>query len=281
MVNPLTEELRIQELKYRMPTVTHNEPDSMALIQEKLFSYNAAAVQRMKIPRIIHHIYEDPAGPPGNLFQISKSWQERMPQWEYRFWNKQMIADFLKSICPDFSDIYHSYPFNVQRWDAIRYLILYHIGGLYVDMDYECIRPLDVLLADSTCCMGMEPTINSRIYNKALVVGNALMASKPKHPYIAKIIEELKKNYCVNYGESESAQVLESTGPFMTTRVYEKFKRKKDITLLPADLVAPLTAREMLALRIGYKHSDILKKIKNAYAIHHFWGTWFEQVDKK
>ena len=30
------------------------------------------------------------------------------------------------------------FPYDVMRWDVIRYMILYKIGGLYVDFDYEC-----------------------------------------------------------------------------------------------------------------------------------------------
>ena len=95
-------------------------------------------------------------------------------------------------------------------YKIVRYLILYHIGGLYVDFDYQCIRPLDVLLADSTCCMGMEPTINSCVYNKSLIVGNALMASAPKHPYMAAIIKDMKANFSVDYKKGESEQILET-----------------------------------------------------------------------
>ena len=91
-----------------------------------------------KIPQIIHQIYEDLAGPPPSLVEISQSWKELNPDWEYRFWNKNDIETFLKTYYPEFIPAYNAFPHNVQRWDAIRYLILYKFGGLYVDMDYEC-----------------------------------------------------------------------------------------------------------------------------------------------
>ena len=278
MINPLSEELDFQELKYQMPAITVNKPDGMTFLRDKLFSFRTEDGQRIKIPRIIHQIYEDPAGPTPTLLRLSETWKENMPDWEYRFWNRPMIHEFLKSTCPDFEVYYHSYPFDVQRWDAIRYLILYHIGGLYVDFDYECFKPLDVLLAGSTCCMGMEPTVNSRVNNKSLIVGNALMAAKPKHPYMAAIIEDMKTNFATNYHHKESIQVMETTGPFMVTRVYEQRKRKRDVALLPADLVAPLTMREVLMLRTGNAHPDVLKKAETAYAVHYFFGSWTEQT---
>ena len=280
MVTPWKEELQFQELKHHIPAITTNKPCSSIFLQEKLLSFSSEAIRRMKIPRIIHQIYEDPAGPPANLLHIAESWKEKMPGWEYRLWNRQMMKDFIETKCPDFSEYYYSYPFNVQRWDAIRYLILYHIGGLYADLDYECIRPLDVLLTGSTCCMGMEPTINSKIYRKQMVVGNALMASTSKHPYMAAIIEDMKTNFSFDYKSGDSFQIMESTGPFMVTRVYEQFNKKKSVTLLPADLATPLTIREIWMLRTGHAQQDVLSKIENAFAIHYFLGSWFEQTSE-
>lgn len=280
MVSPLMEELRFQELKHSMQAITTNKPEGVTFLHEKLLSFKSEASSRMKIPRIIHQIYEDPDGPPANLLRIAESWKESHPEWEYRFWNRQMMHDFLETTCPEFSEYYFAYPFNVQRWDAIRYLILYHIGGLYVDFDYECIRPLDVLLCGSTCCMGMEPTINSKIFNKSLIVGNALMASKPQHPYMAAIIEDMKSNFHVDYGKNDSMQIMETTGPFMVTRVYEQFKKKKEVTLLPADLVTPVTMKEVLMLRTGNEHPEVIKKIENAYAVHYFFGSWSPQTSE-
>ena len=278
MISSVTEELKQQELKHRMPTVTLNKPEGIPYLQDKLALFGVEAARRMKIPRIIHQIYEDPAGPTDDLLRISESWKKKMPGWEYRFWDKKAMSDFMESSCPDFCDYYDRYPFDVQRWDAIRYLILYHIGGLYVDMDYECIRPLDVILCDATCCMGMEPAINGTLFGKPALIGNALMAAKPKHPFMAAIIDDMKANSSVEYKQGYNAQILESTGPYMVLRVYERFKQKKTVTLLPADLVTPLTHREVLMLRTGREHPDLIKKLKNAYSCHYFFYSWADQT---
>ena len=278
MVNPLTDELLAQEVKYRLPAITVNKPCGINFLQEQLISYKSETSQRMRMPRIIHQIYEDPVGPPNILLKFAETWKKKMPDWEYRFWNRRMIRDFLDSVCPDFSGIYNSYPFNVQRWDAIRYLILYHIGGLYIDLDYECILPLDVLLAGSSCCMGMEPAVNSRFFNKSFIIGNALMAARPRHPYMKAIIEEMKANHSVNYHKGDSMQIMETTGPFMVTKVYERLRKKKDVTLLSADLVTPLTLQEVVMLRAGKANQEVARKIDNAFAVHYFFGTWTEQT---
>ncbi len=233
--------------------------------------------ENMKIPRIIHQIYEDPAGPPEWLLTLAETWKEHHPAWEYRFWDKKEMEDFLGKEFPEFIQTYRAYSFNVQRWDAIRYLILYKIGGLYVDLDYECLEPLDSLLNDALCCMGMEPTGHVVAHNKALIVGNALMASVPNHPYFGAMIEEMMNgDQYSNY--PEFLQVMETTGPLMTTRLYENYPNKDEITLLSADLVAPLTLSEVREMARGLESPYIEDKIEKCFAIHYFGGSWVSQT---
>jgi Mannosyltransferase OCH1 and related enzymes len=280
MINPVKEELQLQEVKYQIPAIARNEQDGIAFIEKKLLSYSREAVNRMKIPRIIHQIYENTDRPPANLLAIAETWKEKHPDWEYRLWNRQMINDFLESKCPDFLEYYRSYPFDVQRWDAIRYLILYHIGGVYADLDYECIQPLDVLLTDSNCCMGMEPIIHKNAIN-LLPIGNALMASAAKHPYMLAIINDMKANFFIDYKQGDTTQILATTGPLMVARVYDQYKKKKNVTLLPADLISPLSIKEILMLRSGNARPSVVKKIRNTFAIHYYFGSWRSQTDER
>jgi len=75
---------------------------------------------------------------------------------------------------------------NVQRWDAIRYLILDKIGDMYVDFDYESIMPMDDLLKGKTCCFALEKDF---ISNHFRIFNNALMISVPKHPFMRRIVK--------------------------------------------------------------------------------------------
>src|SRR5690554_707891 len=97
----------------------------------------------MNIPRIIHQVYEDKAGPPIEFIKMSNSWKNNNPQWQYMFWGKNGIESLLKDF-PALINDYNKLPYNVQRWDVIRLLILYKHGGLYVDFDYECFRSIEI-----------------------------------------------------------------------------------------------------------------------------------------
>jgi hypothetical protein len=253
--------------------------DSFSFIKEKLVKAISQEKNTMKIPKIIHQIFFDMNGVPDHLSAISKSWEKKHPNWEYRFWNKQTVEQFLESDFSDLIPLYNSFPFDVQRWDFVRYLILYHFGGIYVDMDYECLEPLEPLLLNSTCCMGLEPTAHANRYKKPFIVGNALMATVRGHEYFNQIIQYIASGGWEKY-KSQGLQVVESTGPFMTTRVFDSYKQKDEITLLPAELIAPLSSLEVQQLITGNDTPEIYEKLEKTFAVHYFFGSWYKQIKR-
>ncbi|GHS98508.1 hypothetical protein FACS189421_07240 [Bacteroidia bacterium] len=274
VLNDIVADLYSQSIELNKPVPSSLNSDYFFL-KEKLLKI-PAEVYPLKIPRIIHQIYEDPSGPPEHLITVSETWKTCHPHWEYRFWNKQAIEDFLESVFPDFIPCYYAFPFDVQRWDAIRYLILYHFGGLYADMDYECLEPLDALLNDSICCMGMEPEENAITHHRDMIIGNALMASVPGHPYFKMIIDDMRQNDI--HITHKATQIMETTGPFMVTRIYKNYPEKSEITLLPAELIAPLTLEEVRKIMSEQETQSLEDKVEKAFAIHYFFGSWMPQT---
>ena len=41
--------------------------------------------------------------------------------------------------------MYDAYSLNIKRVDAIRYFLLFHYGGVYMDADFACVRSLDTM----------------------------------------------------------------------------------------------------------------------------------------
>lgn len=50
--------------------------------------------------------------------------------------------EFVKEHFNWFLSTFESFPYAVERADAFRYILMWVYGGVYVDMDYECKRPL-------------------------------------------------------------------------------------------------------------------------------------------
>jgi mannosyltransferase OCH1-like enzyme len=272
-------DLYSQSLEYGKPLSPVSTVAEYVFLKEKLVSLSGSCGEHLKIPKIIHQIYENP-DIPEDLLQIAETWKQHHPGWEYRFWDRPAIERFLESVCPEYISLYRAFPFDVQRWDAIRYLILYYQGGLYADMDYECLEPLDALLCNSTCYMGLEPPANAVRYSMPYIVGNALMASVPGHPYFKRIIEDVFTEHSRSVPENKNRafHIIETTGPFMTTRIYDAYPSKEEVTLLPAELIAPLTLAEVQQILDGHETEEMEAKIEKAFAVHYFFGSWILQT---
>ena len=56
--------------------------------------------------------------------------------WNYVLMTDRDNRDFVKKYFPSFLSYYESFPYNIQRADAIRYMWLYVNGGIYMDLDF-------------------------------------------------------------------------------------------------------------------------------------------------
>src|SRR5947209_7161400 len=104
----------------------------------------------MAIPRIIHQTWKDEQIPVAFRDMVA-TWKQHHPQWEYRLWTDTANREFIQSHYPEFLTFYDLYPSHIQRVDAFRYLLLYTFGGVYVDLDFECLLPLEELLSGHKC----------------------------------------------------------------------------------------------------------------------------------
>lgn len=228
------------------------------------------------IPKIIHQIWSDIDEPlPSSFRNLSKTWKEYHPEWQYEFWDNDRMNSFIRRFYPQYEDVYNRFPYHIQRWDAIRYLILDQMGGMYVDFDYECLENIEPLLAERTCVFAMEPNLHAELFNKAMVFNNALMASVPAHPFMEKVIEYVFSNEPLQYDISDKMTcVLNTTGPWMLGELYSKFEDKDSIYLIPAKFVSPFTKMEAEAVLYGDQSESLEDKLQEAYAIHYFMGAW-------
>ena len=230
------------------------------------------------IPKIIHQIWSGVDEPLPEYFSaLGETWKKYHPEWRYEFWNNDRMNSFVQRNYPDYWEVYSDFQYNVQRWDAIRYLILDKIGGMYVDFDTECLSSHNTLLANKTCCFSMEPEAHGKVFNKELYFNNALMASIPNHPFIKTIIENVfqykRPLRELSWGE-KILEILNTTGPLLLLKLYEEYPDKESIYLIPAKYVSPFTDKEIKLLRQGYESDELENKLEEAYSIHYFFNGW-------
>jgi len=225
------------------------------------------------IPKIIHQTWKTKQI-PDRFVRFVHSWKSHHPSWEYRLWDDNENLHFMKTCFPWFLPVYNNYSLNIQRADAVRYFILYHHGGVYVDIDFDCCRPIDLLIEKKTCLFGTEASGHCINYNVEQIISNAFMATTPRHPFFYEILKDLL-TYIPKQKNTTKA-VLETTGPMMLNRVYDACAQKTAITLIPSRHLFPLTDEESERLRMNKASTAILNKLKEAYGIHHHMGTWWK-----
>jgi mannosyltransferase OCH1-like enzyme len=86
------------------------------------------------IPKIIHQTFKNTSIPEHWTEPVAKC-KELHPDYEYMLWTDESARDFIAEHYPLFLPTFDGYPYTIQRADVIRYFILNHYGGVYIDMD--------------------------------------------------------------------------------------------------------------------------------------------------
>jgi Glycosyltransferase sugar-binding region containing DXD motif len=210
-----------------------------------------------KIPTIIHQTWKTNSI-PSEYAPWVKSWITHHPDWTYMFWTDVANRAFIEKEYPEHLHMYDSYPKNIQRVDFVRVLYMYHYGGLYVDLDFECYRSHASLLADRSLILASEPVEHAKLQKRNRMLCNAWMASVPKHPFWLAVLHEM-------HTRSYSQSVLSSTGPILLDDIFTYVYRQGyndhiyNITLIPSELLYSLN-----------KHSHTSQE----YARHHWKNSW-------
>ncbi len=224
------------------------------------------------IPRIIHQMWNTPEVPPEFRVWIA-SWRRLHPEWDYRLWTDETCRQFVIEHFPDFLPTYDAYSYSIQRIDSVRYLILLVHGGVYIDLDFECFRSMDDLLESRTCVLSTEHPQHAVDHHKAYIISNAWMACVPQHPFMQAVLQDLMTAREIN--PNRELDILNSTGPFMMSRVYRRYTGD-DVTLLPHKHLFPLAIREATLAMIRKPTPAATRALRKAHGVHYHAGTWWK-----
>ncbi|CAF0998737.1 unnamed protein product [Rotaria sordida] len=126
-------------LEYRTPPRTVYEND--------VIRYANATSVRRRIPRLIHQTYRTHDVPSIWNATVQSVMEKNIGEFKYRRWSHAEMDAFVKKHEPQFYwKTYITYPYDMQRIDSFRYVLMLHVGGIYVDMDNGCNRPFRDLL---------------------------------------------------------------------------------------------------------------------------------------
>ena len=236
------------------------------------------------IPKIIHQIWSGIDEPLPDIFKmLGDTWKHDYPEWEYRVWDNRMMNDFVQEHYPQYWTAYQQFPYNIQRWDAIRYLLLDKIGGMYVDFDYESLSSIEPLIEGKTCCFSEEPATHGGGFELQMehYFNNGMMLSVPNHPFMKKVVEAVFSPEENEYNIHRFDYVLRTTGPWMLMRLYAGLSEaeKAEVYLLPKEQVTPFDFHQARRAILEKEESEELEDcLKEAYAVHYFFSDWRKQI---
>lgn len=157
-----------------------------------------------RIPKIIHQIWIG-SPLPDKYIPLIESWRRYHPDWTVLLWND---AD-IEALNLVNKDQYNTSTNYGQKADIARYEILYRFGGVYVDIDFECLRSFDIF---NHCC----DYYTGVAYAGRFCVFNGLIGAAAGNPIIKACIDTL--DITTYYEGTSEHNILFTSGPFHQAR---------------------------------------------------------------
>ncbi|MBI2775496.1 hypothetical protein HYX58_05805 [Candidatus Dependentiae bacterium] len=228
----------------------------------KLFhKQNEPDSQPYRIPKIIHIIWLGSPFPKKYINWMN-SWKLYHPDWSIIIWNDEMA----KSLHLVNRDLYEKAANYGEASDILRYEILYQFGGLYIDTDYECVKPFDSFHKSADFYGSMMPLWGCQAGEVWLI--NGILGSKPGHPFLKKLIDSLK--------DERATYIADRVGILKLTKEFFDYLPHDELisVAFPSAYFFPYVHSEKPADLHGDWRNAFGKKwaeVKNeTYAIH--WG---------
>jgi mannosyltransferase OCH1-like enzyme len=222
------------------------------------------------IPKILHQTWKD-RNLPVHSAELTEKWQSLHPGWTHKVWTDAECDEFVTAVWPELEKLYRSFPYPIQRFDMIRYLILHTYGGVYLDLDMMPVKSLDFLTATQDFVVCKEPAEAATIHKRDYIISNAFMASPAQHKFINFLLNDLA-THKTSFKDRNNT-ILDTTGPFFMSRVYKK--RPEGVRLLNPEYFMPLSYKEGDACVSAKDSLTFTKKSHSAYGIHLFEGSWW------
>jgi len=220
------------------------------------------------LPKILHRIWVGPDPMPASAMAHAESWKRLHPDWEMMLWTDANLPQIQNKF------IYDGTGILAQKADILRYELLLQFGGIYADVDFDCLQNLEPLLDGVGYFYGEERPGEPAI---------GLLGSTPGHPFASRCVDRIPEGWPWRTGG-----ILEETGPLFFRRTLLDYAG--DAARRPfedprtgqvaGDRLEPPDGPPLWALRQWVVYPYYLGETwrpsdhPDAYAVHHWQKSW-------
>ncbi|TPX47391.1 hypothetical protein SeMB42_g03337 [Synchytrium endobioticum] len=238
------------------------------------------------IPRIMHRSWKT-IHVPTAMQKWTSTCTRLHPNWTHILWTDAMNRELIKQHYPFFLGTFDAFEMSIMRADAARVFYMHRYGGVYMDLDFECLRALDPLLHAPAAVLAYLSTDYKYEHN----IPNAWMASSPNHKFWELAARFMVFNQHSPAVKRTSPETL--TGPVMIYNAYHKWMTRYEHTdlddykviVLDSELIYPFDwhtrspASEQCWARAPEYDPVACKRMldvvaKASYAITYWSHTW-------
>ncbi|OUN71492.1 glycosyltransferase [Barnesiella sp. An55] len=237
------------------------------------------------IPKVIHCVWLSGEEKPQMIQDCIASWKSTMPDFDVKEWGMKDVRSIDSLFLQD--------AINAKKWafatDFLRAYILYHYGGIYMDMDVYVYRSLEPFLVHNAFS-GIEfwPGLYSSTINKKTVKGigidAAIMGAVKGHKWIGDILSYYDgkrfipspKEYMKMVMPNIIAQISLDYG-FTSIPIFQILKN--EVYLYPPDVFSAVYKNPILLIdstEKAYKRYGEYDNIR--YSCHLCANSWGYQV---
>ncbi len=199
----------------------------------------------VRIPRTIHRVWLGGRPIPEEHERFGRTFAQHHPGWEMRLWTDEDLPALGIGAAERERSRTHS-----ELSNLVRYEVLHRHGGVYVDTDVECLRPLTPLLRGIDAFAALEGPGH---------IGTAILGSVAGHAVFARAARLARQTL------GTGTHPADATGPYLLTLILEQ---EPAVAILGVKLFYPYLSDE--PERRGEAFPD-------AYAVHHWAKSWLAE----
>ena len=193
------------------------------------------------------------------------------------FWSDHDNRELIKRVDPEFLPMYDAYKYPIQRADAVRYYILKHYGGIYVDLDMQANASFDSVFKK----MEMEQksvglfSSGNRLFGQTSLT-NSIMIAASHTRFFDLVIQKLKQRSSYDYWTPHMT-IMKTTGPLLIDNAWKTTRRTAhtdEVKIFPDFLSACnvcnlqnqdtcITKNKYLKMMIGHSWHNFDSKVIN------------------